>query len=424
MRRETCGPHHVEGGTARRLTSHPGSEYLPKVSPDGKWIAFAGDYDGNRDVFVMPVGRRRAPAPDLAPGGRRADRVDGRRPGDPLPQLARAARTATRSSTASPRRRRSREAADRHIVNFSIDPATGAYAFTRTGGGGTWKRYRGGTADDIWVGDPTKADFKQVTTFEGMDTFPMWHGGRIYFLCDQGGTVNIWSMKPDGTDRKQLTDFGTWDARWPSMDPKGRIVFMLAGDIHVYDPATGKEHAVAIDLPSERIADPHPLPEPAAVPDRLRPRSRGRSPGRRGAGRDLLRARQKEGVTLPLTTGSGAREHRVVFDPKGERVVYVTDKSGEEQIVTADAWGRGEVKEVTSPARAPFIFSPSGLRTARGSPTAIRPRRSSSSRRTAETRRRSTAASPRRSATTRGARTAAGSPTPSATRSSRGDLHL
>jgi tricorn protease len=348
----------LDGGTARRLTSHPGSEYLAKVSPDGKWIAFAGEYDGNRDVFVMPVegGEPRRltwhPADD-----------------EPIGWTADGTSILFRSWREHPNfnwelYRIPATGGDPqkvpvgYIVSFSIDPVSGAYAFTRSGGGGTWKRYRGGTADDIWVGDPAKGDFKQITTFEGMDAFPMWHEGRIYFLCDQGGTANLWSMKPDGTDRKQLTDLGTWDARWPSMDRQGRIAFMLAGDIHVYDPATGKERALAIEFPSERILTRSRYPNPqqyltgyALAPDgeRLAVEARGEI---------YSVPAKKEGVTLPITTGSGARERRVVFGPKGKRVLYVTDKSGEEQIVTADAWGRGEVKDVTKPGANAFVYQP------------------------------------------------------------------
>ena len=127
---------------------------------------------------------------------------------------------------------------------------------------------------------------------------------------------------------------------------------------------------------------------------------------------------KKDGVTLPITSGSGARERRVVFEPKGKRVLYVTDKSGEEQIVTADAWGRGDVKEVTKPGASAFVYqplwSPDGGWVAYGDQTGTLyvvkaeggdPKKVDSCQ-AAE------------SATIPGAPTAAGSPTRSATRSS------
>jgi tricorn protease len=347
----------LDGRDVRRITTHPGDEILARFSPDGRWIAFAGDYDGNRDLFVIPAegGEPRRltwhPAQDeplgWTPDGRaiifRSLRenplgvweiftvpVEGGEP-EKLP-IGRA-------------------------CHFAIDPASGLWAFNRTDGGGTWKRYRGGTAADIWVGDPQRGDFRKVTDFAGNDLFPMFHQGRIWFLSDQGGTVNIWSIKPDGGDRQRHTAFGAWDANWPSMGPTGRIVFMLAGDIHLFDPVNGSERAIPIDLPSERVLTrtryPNPsqyLTEWALAPDgdRLAIEARG----------EIFSVPVKEGVTLPVTHGSGAREGRLAFDPEGKRLAYVTDASGEEAIVTADAWGRGDLKTITPAEDKAYHFQP------------------------------------------------------------------
>ena len=108
------------------------------------------------------------------------------------------------------------------VTHVDMESEDGRWAFTRTRGGGTWKRYRGGTARQIWVGHPDRADFEEVTSFEGMNAFPMWHGDRVYFLSDAGGTANIWSMKADGGDRTRHTRFDRWDARYPSRDRSGR----------------------------------------------------------------------------------------------------------------------------------------------------------------------------------------------------------
>lgn len=345
------------GGEAHRLTTHPGFEGMARFSPDGKSIAFAGDYDGNRDLFVIPtVGGE----PTRLTWHPAAD--------EPLGWSADGKEIYFRSYRDDPHYqwevfRIPASGGDPvkvpigYAVTFSIDPKTGEYAFTRNGGGGTWKRYRGGTADDIWVGDPKAGSYHAITTFEGMDSYPMWHGGRIYFLCDQGGSANIWSMNPDGTDRKRLTSFDTWDARWPSMGDDGRIVFMLAGDIHLFDPATGKESQIPIDLPSERNLTRTRYPDPTQYLTEyaLTPDGERVAIGARG---EIYSIPVKDGITLPLTRGSGAREDRFAFGPKGKRVLYVTDESGEQQIVTADAWGRGDVKAVDEPGQSKWHYQP------------------------------------------------------------------
>ncbi len=348
----------IDGSAVRRITSHAGDEVLPRISPDGNWIAFAGDYDGNRDVFVIPADGGEPKRLTWHPG---TDEPVGWTP-DGSKVLIRSGRENPQWPpdiyTVPPDGGEPVKLPIGGALSFSIDPQSGRYAFTRNGGGGTWKRYRGGTADDIWVGDPAKADFARVTTFDGTDMEPMWYGGVIYFLCDQGGTMNLWSMSPDGTGRKQLTRFDTWDARQASIDPTtGRIAFTLAADIHIYDPANGTERLVAIDLPSERTLTRIRYPDAnqylrsfALAPegDRVAVEARG----------ELYSLPAKEGVTLPLTFGSGAREDRVAYDPKGERVVYITDAGGDEALVTADAWGRGSVKQLVAPGVSGHAFPP------------------------------------------------------------------
>jgi len=346
----------LDGTGVRRLTSHPGDEYLARFSPDGKWIAFAGDYDGNRDAFIIPADGGEPRRLTWHPG-----------PDEPVAWSPDGAAVIIRSTREHPHwdwelYRVSANGGDPEKLplgwaqNLAIDPQTGAYAFNRTGGGGTWKRYRGGTAADIWVGDPQAAEYRQVTNFAGNDFSPMWHGGKIWFLSDLGGTMNIWSMNPDGTGRSRHTDFGTWDARHAASDGAGRIVFTLAGDIHLFDVASGASRKLPIELPSERFLTRTRYPDPqqyitglALSPDgdRVAIEARG----------EIFSIPAKDGVTLPITRGSGARENMMSYHPDGERLLYITDESGEQTIVTADAWGRGDVKTVV-PAGASRVYTP------------------------------------------------------------------
>ncbi|MFH1681491.1 MAG: hypothetical protein ABIH26_12735, partial [Candidatus Eisenbacteria bacterium] len=346
-----------DGGDVRRITSHVGEELNAAFSPDGSRIAFSGYYDGNLDVYVMPAAggepRRLTwhPVQDYSLGwsrdGSRVYFLSFRESPHRTPDLF-----AVPADGGEPKK-----IPIGYVYSFDEDPSSGIYAFTRTRGGGTWKRYRGGTAADIWVGDPKKADYRRVTDFEGADTSPMWHGGRIYFLSDQGGTMNIWSVLPDGSDRRKHTDFGEWDARHASMGDSGRIVFTLAGDIHIFDPASGRERLVPIDLPSERVLTRRRYPDAreyltwfSLSPDaeRLAVVTRG----------EIFSVPVEEGLTLPVTHGSGARERAAGYDPKGKRLVYITDAGGEEEIVVADAWGRGAAKRLGKAEGSNWLFPP------------------------------------------------------------------
>jgi tricorn protease len=351
------------GGVARRLTTHPGTEYFPRFSPDGKWIAFTGEYDGNQDVFVVPAEGGEPHRLTWHPG---PDQVVGwTTDGTKVLFRSRAENPqawelfAIRTDGSDPEKLPIGWAA-----RIDIDPQSGMWAFNRvTSEGRTWKRYRGGMASDIWVGNPTRADFKKVGDFQGPQEFPMWHAGRIYFTCDEGGTVNIWSMKPDGSDRKRHTDFKDWDARWPAMSRDGRIAFTLGADIEVFNTADDSVHKVNVEIPSDRVLTRERYPEAARTLTEfdIAPKGDRAVVVTRG---EIFTIPVKDGPTMPVTHGSGARERGVGFSPDGARLVYVTDAPGEEEIRTIDAWGRGDPK-VVKPAGAsgyhnPPVWSPDG----------------------------------------------------------------
>ncbi|MCA9753356.1 MAG: PD40 domain-containing protein, partial [Gemmatimonadetes bacterium] len=356
------------GGEASRLTSGVGTEYFPHFSPDGRWVAFTGQYDGNMDVYVVSAdgGEPRRltwhPTRDEVVGwmdGGKSVLFRSRREhphgswemfkvavggGDPekLP-IGRCAR-------------------------LSIDPVSGRYAINRMSREtSTWKRYRGGTSPDIWVGLPNEGEFRRVTTFEGPDAIPMWREGRIWFVTDQGGTANLWSMFPDGSDRKRETTHDEWDVRWPSMSPDGRVVYMYEGGLRLFDPATGQDRDVPIDVKSESVLTRQRYPNNTArlefldlAPDgdRVAVTTRG----------EIFSVPVDKGVTLAISAGSGAREKYGTFDEKGENILYVTDAPREEEIRQIDAWGRGKPTTVTPAGKKgwhfPPVVSPDGSRIA------------------------------------------------------------
>ena len=254
-------PKATSGGSAtraarpRRLTSNQGDESLPAVSPDGQTIAFAGQYDGPTEVYTMPIGggvprRRTWDAADITFVGWTPDGkvLVGGEADSTLPQ--------TRLFTLDIGQ--PKVAAVREFVPLA-QAADGAYDdagktlfFMRLPFQGSHtKRYKGGTAQNLWkytAGDaeavPLSADFP------GTSKNPMWWQGRVYFLTDRDGAVNLWSMKPDGSDLKQHTRHAGWDAANASLYD-GRVAYQLGADIHLFDIASGVDRVVPITLESD-----------------------------------------------------------------------------------------------------------------------------------------------------------------------------
>ena len=207
-------------GSRRRLTWHPGGDEVIGWTPDGESVIFRScrerSASARDELFLVPA--EGGDVDEAAAGLGRAD--------------------------------------------LDIDPDSGRWAFTRTQRERrTWKRYRGGTATRIWVGDPNAADYRQVTRFAGMNAFPMWHDGRIYFLSDQGGTANIWSMQADGADRQQAHRLRRVGRALP-LDGTGRANRLHArpATSSVFDPADGSERKLEIDAAQRPGADPRALP--------------------------------------------------------------------------------------------------------------------------------------------------------------------
>jgi tricorn protease len=241
---------------------------------------------------------------------------------------------------------------------LEVEPGTGRVAFNRGSRAySTWKRYRGGEAQDIWVG-AMGGPYTRATTFPGTDAFPMWRDGRLTFLSDQGGSANLWSMNADGSDRRPLTDVTDWDLRWPAMGDDGTVVAMWAGDLVLIDPA-GAVTRLDIELPSESMELREHTPNPASAVSwfDLSPDGNHLAVVTRG---DivLVPVDGDAGITLPLTQTSGARERRVVFGPEGKRVAYVSDAGGSQTLVVHPLIGEGEPQRLDRDREAGWLFPP------------------------------------------------------------------
>jgi tricorn protease len=337
-----------EGGVASRLTSHEGIEQFPKFSPDGKTIAFTGEYDGNVDVFTVP-----------AEGGEPV-RLTWHPDGDQVAAWYPDGKSILfRSRRASFSRRYDRffkiPAAGGFEQALAL-PSGGYASFSPDGGqiaylwptydNRTWKRYKGGNAPDVWIYDFAKNTSERITDWPGADEWPMWHGRTIYYASDRGGrTTNIWAYDLERKTHRQVTDFKEYDVRWPSVGGDS-IVFENGGFLYVMDLPGEKAVKIQVLVPDDRPAARAEYRNVAAWTTAwdLSPSAKRAVFEARG---DLFTVPAEKGDVRLLTEGSAARERGPVWSPDGKWIAYLSDRSGEYEIHVAGSDGKTPERQVT-----------------------------------------------------------------------------
>ncbi len=350
-----------DGGNAVRLTADPGQELYPKFSPDGNWIAFSAEYSGSRQVYVMPasggVPRQLTWYSDIGPmpvRGGSDDRVlDWSPDGNNI--LVRMNRVAQDERGGRP-----------YLVPFAGGLET-PLAIPESGGGmfspdgqsivytpidrdfRSWKRYRGGRAQDVWSYDLIANRSQRLTTFAGTDHQPMWLGDSIYFASDRSGTLNLYRL-PVGSDEashapEAVTQFTDFDVLWPSAGPDG-IVFENGGRIWRYDPASGASKALVISVASDEAASLPAIKNVSAQIESfdLSPNGQRAVFGARG---EIFTVPAKDGAIRNLSHSPAAREIAVSWSPDGASIAYLSDASGEYEIYVRAQHGQGAPRQIT-----------------------------------------------------------------------------
>ncbi len=338
-----------EGGAARRLTSHVGDELFPKFSPDGKWIAFTGEYDGNPDVYLIsadggePKRLTFHPSNDIVlgwtPDGKnilfRSDRFSA-----PPNRFTKLFLVSPQGGPAKPL-----PVPRGDLTTFSPDGSRIAYIETAQEFR-TWKRYRGGWSLPIAIYDLKKNTYEELPKSTGMDMFPMWHDNAIYFISDRDGVMNLYSYDLGSKQTKKLTDYKEYDIKWPSLGPDA-IVYENGGVLYEYDLGSGKSRNLPIVVRAEDI---EARPEFKTVGQNIG--SFALSPS---AARAVIEARgnvftvpAEHGSIRTLTTDhSSIHELNPAWSPDGKSIAYLSDKSGEYELYTRPQMG-GEETRITT----------------------------------------------------------------------------
>jgi tricorn protease len=349
------------GGVARKLTNEVGTDLFPRFSPDGKWIAFTGQYDGNTEVYVMPseggvpkrltftatlgrddVSDRMGPN-NLVMGWKHDNKhiifrsrmrefndfngqlylasIEGGIPEElPLPRGG--------------------------FCSYSPDDSKLAYnrIFREFR---TWKRYRGGMADDVWIYDFATKKIENVTSNPALDLIPMWSGDKIYFVSDRDTThrINLYVYDLKTKETRKLTEFTEFDIKFPSLGDQA-IVFENGGFIYKFDLATEKAEKVPVMINEDLVGGRTAF---VKVGDNvtnyeIAPDGKRALLGARG---EIFTVPAKNGPTRNLTATPGVHERNSKWSPDGKWISYVSDATGEDEIYIMPQDGSGEPVQLT-----------------------------------------------------------------------------
>jgi len=346
------------GGVARKLTSDVGYECFARFSPNGKQIAFTGQYDGNTEVYAMPseggVPKRLTYTATLS----RDDVSDRMGPNNIV-------MTWKDDSTVVYRSRKQ-----------SFNSFKGQLFLAHTSGGlseelplpcggfccyskdksklafnrvfrefRTWKYYKGGMADDIWIYDFKTKKTVNITKNDAQDIMPMWVGNKIYFISDRDRTMNIFCYDTTAKTTSKITTFTEYDVKFPSLGDNG-IVFENGGYIYYYDFTTLRTKKIAITIADDQVTGRDELKDASkninscsVSPDgkRLAFDARG----------DVFSVPAKTGITRDITQSPGAHDRDVSWSPDGKYIAYISDTTGEDEIYIADQDGTGKPLQLT-----------------------------------------------------------------------------
>ncbi|HVZ41328.1 MAG TPA: PDZ domain-containing protein [Candidatus Kapabacteria bacterium] len=320
------------GGIARRLTSSVSQVSRPILSPDNEWLAFVAREEGYNELYVMPSAGGEMKR--LTFFGAGTQPVGWSRDGSQILFVTNHAQPFPRIMkvySISPEGGAITEVPVGPAYSISLGRERGTVIGRNTHDPARWKRYRGGTAGDLWIDAEGNGNFSRLISMQANLACPMWVGDRIYFLSDHEGYGNIYSCAIDGTNLARHTDHDDYYARNASTDGR-RIVYHCGGDIYLYDPASDSGGKVAIEYHSPRTQRNRKFVPGADYLQSYALHPKGHSVVMVQRGKPITMG-NFAGPVLQYGDPLGVRYRLAQYLNDGKRIVATSDKGGEEALV-------------------------------------------------------------------------------------------
>ncbi len=344
----------INGGEAQRLTSHPGYEMFARYSPDGSKVAFTGQYDGNTEVYVIPSQGGEPIRLTYTATNNRDDLGDRMGPNNVV-------MTWSADGKKILYRNRISDGFDGKLWSISPDggmseqvplPEGGFCSYSPDGKKlaynrvfrefRTWKYYKGGMADDIWIYDPTLKKVENITNNVAQDIMPMWIGDEIFFISDRDNTMNLFVYNTKTKQTGKVTDFNEYDIKFPSSNGKV-IVFENGGYIYRFDPSTRKAEKINITLNAEGVDARKEMKDVKKnITDiSISPSGKRLAITARG---EVFNIPVDKGVTKDITRTPGAHDRKALWSPDGKYISYISDSTGEYEIYMQSVEGGSPIQ--------------------------------------------------------------------------------
>ncbi|MCF0177117.1 MAG: PD40 domain-containing protein [Bacteroidales bacterium] len=349
----------INGGEAKKLTSNVGFDSFSRITPDGKTIVFTGQYDGNTEVYAIPVEGGSPKRLTYSATISRDDIGDRMGPNNIVMCFTPDGKNVVYRSRwyafSSLKGRLFKVNIENPSVPEELPTAEGGFCSYSPDGKyfafnrmfrefRTWKYYKGGQADDIWINEVGTNSLQKITDNDNQDIFPMWIGDEIYYMSDRDRTMNLFCYNVKTKQTTKVTNFTEYDCKFPSYS-QDYVVFENGGYIYKYDVKARKCDKVTITLHNDAVYARPEMMELSARSFAISPEGERIIVEARG---DIFSIPASSGATYNITNSSTSHEKDVTWSPDGKTIAYFSDASGEYQLYTAPAEDMRAAKARTS----------------------------------------------------------------------------